>query len=211
MIGGMPQTFTPDRLLPDIVSTVQDLLPQLRWMLPEPDVTGPHSGTSRPAPGPSEPWNTEVAHAYWCLWIGTGNVVNALRRSAGLELLEPAPRGYRAASMILDYAPAAEVGAVELAIRRLERWISMARALPGIDEAEPWVPVPGTAGVPPPCPYCDTFGLRMLKRRGEVRCFYPGCTDRDGKATRARMEPGRMTGEARLIFGDGTMMHWAGA
>jgi hypothetical protein len=38
----------------------------------------------------------------------------------------------------------------------------------------------------------------------------PGCRDTDGNATRARMEPGRMTGEARLVFGDGTTMHWAG-
>jgi hypothetical protein len=46
----------------------------------------------------------------------------------------------------------------------------------------------------------------MLRRKGEVKCFFPGCLDSDGSPTRARLEPGRMTGEARLIFGDGIMM-----
>jgi hypothetical protein len=68
------------------------------------------------------------------------------------------------------------------------------------------VPPPLVAPPPVPCPYCDTYGLRMLRRKGEVKCIFPGCVDSDGWPTKARMEAGRMTGQERLIFRDGMMM-----
>ena len=48
----------------------------------------------------------------------------------------------------------------------------------------------------------------MARRLGMVRCFRPSCTDADGRPTAARMEPGGMTGEGILVFGDDTTMHY---
>jgi hypothetical protein len=97
-------------------------------------------------------------------------------------------------------------------VRRVERWVRIAGALPAIDETESWSALPNlpALGAPPPCPYCGTLALRMRKRAGEVRCFFPSCEDGDGRPTRARMERGRLTGEARMVFGDGTMMMFEG-
>lgn len=202
-------TGVRERLV-DVVAAVHDLLPIVRALLPESDGKGLHMGITRSAPESREPWNEAAAHAYWSLWIGTGNVANTLRQAAGLARWENPPRGVDALDAVLNYAPAVSDESVKLATLRLERWVDLARQLPAIDEAEPWTSVPAVGATPPACPYCGTFGLRMRKRQGLVVCFFPACVDRDGKPTRARMEPGRMTGEARLIFGDGTMLSWAG-
>jgi hypothetical protein len=200
------------RRLSEAVSDAEALLPALQRLLPEPDGTGPSTGTiGRHAPESDEPWNNIVADAYWNLWFGPGMLIGHLRSALGLPQLAEPPKGADALKAITNLAAAAETDAVRFVIRKLERWADLARQIPAIDEAEPWEPVPAPPGqTPPECPYCRTFGLRMQRRRGQVRCAMPGCRDADGNATRARMEPGRMTGEARLVFGDGMTMHWSG-
>lgn len=187
-----------------------ELLPQLRRLLAEPDGTGPSTGTiGRHAPESREPWNQAVADAYLNLWHGPGVLVNYLRGERGMNRLAHPPRAIEGLSEITGLAVAATDDALRYVTRKLERWCDMARRVPAIDESEPWIAVPAEPGArPPECPYCGTFGLRVLVRRGEVRCFLPGCADSDGNPTRARMEPGRMTGDACLIFGDGTMLHF---
>ena len=209
--------LAPDALvgrLTEAVKDAADLLPQLAAMLPEPESAGPATGTiGRHAPESAEPWNQPAADAYWNLWFGPGKLVAVLRYALGLPRIpdDELPRGADALATVANLAVAAPVDVLRWTVRRLERWVDLARRIPAIDESEPWVPVPSPPGsTPPPCPYCGTFGLRMQRRRGQVRCALPGCVDGEGNATRARMEPGRMTGEARLVFGDGTTMHWAG-
>jgi hypothetical protein len=200
--------------LTEAVTDAEALLPKLQALLPEPDGIGPTTGTiGRHKPTSDEPWNTAVADAYWNLWFGPGQLVGMLRYGLGLPQLPPseAPVGPDALKAIRNLTPAAPSDLVRHVTGKLERWADLARRIPAIDESEPWTPVPSLPGrAPPECPYCRTFGLRMQRRRGVVRCVMPGCRDGDGNVTRARMEPGRMTGEARLVFGDGTTMHWAG-
>jgi hypothetical protein len=207
----MPTKTDPltDRLS-DAIKEAAELLPLLQRLLPESDGTGPSTGTiGRHAPESSEPWNAVVADAYWNLWHGPGTLVNYLRADRGMRRYAQPPWAMEALSEISGLAVAATDDALKYVTRKIERWCDLARRIPAIDESEPWIAVPAEPGArPPTCPYCSTFGLRVLVRRGEVRCFFPGCSDADGNPTRARMEPGRMTGEARLVFGDGMMLHF---
>lgn len=210
----MPKTIDPvlDRVS-EAIGEARGLINDVRWLLPEPDNTGPQTGTiGRHVPDGSEPWNSAAADAYWNLWHGPSILVNYLRGSLGLAALRWPPKGHEAYDVLRKLVVAAPPSNVRYVTRKLERWTNMALRLPGIDQGpEPWTPVPAAAGATPPaCPFCGTYALRMRKLAGQVRCFMPGCKDSHGDATRARMEPGRMTGEARLVFGDGTMMHWTG-
>jgi hypothetical protein len=188
---------------------VAGLMARLQPLLSEPDGSGPDTGTiGRHAPESREPWSLRVASAYWDLYFGAGEVARAMRGAAGLQLpLFNDVHGDDALTVVRNMAPAASEWILRGATRKLEGLVSRARAVPDIDEDEPWVSLPALPGRHPlACPYCRTYGLRLLRRKGEVRCFFPDCRDADGHPTRARMEPGRMTGEERLIFGDGTTM-----
>jgi hypothetical protein len=198
--------------LAEAIRDAEALLPQLQSLLPEPDARGPRTGTiGRHVPESSPPWNSAAADAYWNLWHGPGVLINYLRGELGMHPLTDPPRGAEGLAALRDLTTSVVRDVQRTVLRKLERWADLARRIPAIDESEPWVPVPAVPDSrPPTCPYCGTFGLRMQRRRGQVRCTMPGCTDGEGNSTRARMEPGRMSGEARLVFGDGMMLHWAG-
>jgi len=194
--------------LNDAVRQAEQMLTALEPLLPEPETSGPDTGTiGRHAPESSEPWAPAAASAYWDIYFGAGNLARGMRSAAGLRLpLFKGTYGAEALTIVRNMAPSVSDTPLIWATRELERWVTAARAVPAIDEEEPWTELPRQGGEQLACPYCDTYGLRMLRRKGEVRCFFPGCKDSDGNPTRARMEPGRMTGEERLIFGDGTTM-----
>lgn len=181
---------------------------RLEPLLCEPESDGPDTGTiGRHAPESREPWAPQVAMAYWGIYFGAGEVARAMRGAAGLRVpLLNDVHGAPAFGIIRNMAPTSAEWILRGATRKLDGLVKAADAVPAVDESEPWVQLPRMAGEQVACPYCETFGLRMLKRKGEVRCVFPGCHDHDGNPTRAHMESGRMTGEERLIFGDGTTM-----
>lgn len=195
--------------LNEAIHSAAGLLDRLERLLAEPDGSGPDTGTiGRHAPESREPWSMQVASAYWDLYFGAGEIARAMRGAAGLTLpVFNDVHGADALDVIRNMIPASSDWIVRGATLKLERLVAAGRAVPDVDEGEPWVALPSPPGRRPlACPYCRTYGLRMLRRKGEVRCFFPDCHDADGNPTRARMEPGRMTGEERLIFGDGTTM-----
>jgi hypothetical protein len=213
------ETHAPARVDEDMtrlrraLSDVGDFLPVLEALLPETGGKGPQTGViNRHAPGSSEPWQAEAASVYWVIHAGIRGLANDMRAERGMNRI--IWRGHddatdRVLIQIWNYAPAVSPDTVARVATRLEQWADMARGIPDIDEVERWVPVPRVTGArPPACPYCQTFSLRMARRRGEVRCFFPGCTDGTGRATRARMEPGAASGEGILVFGDSTTMHY---
>jgi hypothetical protein len=191
-----------------LLRDASSLMTALSRLLPEPESSGPDTGTiGRHAPESREPWAHAAASAYWDLYFGARTVARAMREAQGLKLpVFDDVYGEAALDIIRNTAPGAKDLVLRGAVHDLERWVTAARTVPDIDESEPWVALPRQDGKPVACPYCKTYALRMLKRKGEVRCFFPNCQDSDGNPTRARMEPGRMTGEERLIFGDGTTM-----
>lgn len=184
-----------------------DRLAKLQPLLTEQENDGPRTGTiGRHAPESSEPWAKHAASAYWDLYFGARELARAMRGAA--QMRRPIDVcGGEALVIVRNMAPTAQEFVLRGVTRKLEKLVRQADAVPSIDEQEPWVALPALPGGRPlACPYCATYALRMLRRKGEVRCFFPNCTDADGNPTRARMEPGRMTGEERLIFGDGTTM-----
>ena len=210
MIPTMTQVETNERAMLDRLLTAVDeagkRLVRLAPLIAEPEGSGPDTGTiGRTAPESSEPWAKQAADAYFGIYFGAREAARAMRGAAGMH--RPVHTcGQEALDIVRNQAPAAQPFVLRGVTRLLEKLVRRADAVPGIDESEPWVALPRQNGAEIACPYCRTYGLRMLKRKGEVRCIYPGCTDSDGNPTRARMESGRMTGEERLIFGDGTMM-----
>lgn len=190
------------------VGAARHRLDRLAPLLTEQEDSGPSTGTiGRHAPESSEPWAKQAAAAYFDLYFGAREMARAMRGVMGIRRpIGDEACGEAGLDIVADMAPAVPQFMLRGVTRKLEKWVSQADQVPAIDEDEPWVPLPRIGGRQIPCPYCLTFGLRMLKRKGDIRCFYPNCKDRDGRPTRARMEPGRMTGEERLIFGDGTMM-----
>lgn len=182
-------------------------LARLGPLIAEPEGLGPDTGTiGRHAPESSEPWAKQAAGAYFGLYFGAREFARAMRGAAGMR--RPADVcGTAALDIVVAMVPISQPFILRGVTRALEHLVRVADQVPGIDEGEPWSPLPALPGSAPlACPYCGTYSLRMLKRKGEVKCFYPDCQDSDGNPTRARMEPGRMTGQERLIFGDGTMM-----
>lgn len=86
----------------------------------------------------------------------------------------------------------------------LTRWADAARRLPGIDEAPVWLPIRITGGtLPPCCPYCHTYSLRVAKASGVVACFMPQCQDSNGQRPRGRCDLSKITGDAVLAWDDG--------
>lgn len=210
MIAPMTQVETNERAMLDrllvAVTEAGARLDRLMPLIAELDNSGPDTGTiGRHAPESSEPWAKQAADAYFGIYFGAREIARAMRGAAGMH--RPVHTcGQDALDIIRNLAYAAQPFVLRGATRTLERLVRQADQVPAIDEDEPWVALPRQNGKEIACPYCATFGLRMLKRKGEVRCIFPGCRDADGNPTRARMESGRMTGEERLIFGDGTMM-----
>lgn len=199
--------------LRDVLREIGNLLPFLSALMPETGGQGPQTGViNRHAPGSSEPWQTEAANAYWTIHAGIRALLNAMRVERGIAPL--VWRGHddatdRVLTMIGNYAPTVCADTLAVLTDTLERWVTAAKTIADIDTADRWTPVPRVpGGKPPACPYCQTYNLRMARRRGEVRCIYPSCVDSEGNPTRARMEPGGMSGEGILVFGDDTTMHY---
>lgn len=188
------------------------LLDQLADLLGDVEGQSAVSTLGRHAPTGIEPWHREAAGAYWRIHFGARRLEHVMRRVTGLP---KRPRGgshdntvaaLRAVSALATTVPAL---ILTRAADAVERWVTSARAIHDVDEAETWVPVPRVPGVlPPACPYCHNLSLRMARARGEVRCFTEGCTDAAGRPVRARMERGRLTGDGVLVFGDTTVVHF---
>lgn len=211
----MPNVAAPvDQRLSDAIADAADMLTAVRSMLPEQTNTGPHTGTiGRHAPESHEPWNQPAADAYWNLHFGPSKLIAGVRYELGLRRVpdDRLPVGWEAMSTLGRLLGAAPEALIKRVTNRLESWATAARRVPGVGEEEDWAPVPAIPGAKPPeCPYCGTFGLRMLRLKGEVRCFLPGCRDADGNPTRARMERGKLTGDGMLVFRDGTTLAFGG-
>jgi hypothetical protein len=65
----------------------------------------------------------------------------------------------------------------------------------------------GLDGMPPQCPYCETYSLRVAVRSRVVMCFKYGCEDRDGTTpptgTMDRLLAGPQAGQPVLVWADG--------
>lgn len=200
--------MTSDQLAADIDRLLQ-LLPDLAALLPEP-VADPTSGTSsrHKVSGSPAPWHAEAAAVLFDVHAGARALEDKL-----LEIVTGrTPRGRgssdantRAAlEAIPDLAAAAGEPHDRYAAGQVARWLRCAEEIRDVDARDKWTPVPTIPGhAPPPCPYCDTYAMRMNRRTGVVRCTNPECRDPEGHRPAARMEYGRLSGQGMLVFRDG--------
>ncbi|MBT2213473.1 hypothetical protein [Actinomadura sp. NEAU-AAG7] len=157
--------------------------------------------------GPPIPWHAEAAAVLMDIHVGARDLENLIRYQInGTTRNRGGSDGNTRLAIReigrLSYAlPAAQV---EDAAAMVRRWVTAARQIGDIDQADRWVPLPRQPGhYPPPCPYCDTYALRMSRRAGEVRCINPECADARGRRPVARMAHGLLSGDAYLAFADG--------
>jgi hypothetical protein len=193
---------------------VRKSLADVAALLPEPQGK-PKLGTiGRHPPESSEPWQGEAAAVYWSIHFGVRNLEDVCRDAIGLDPITPRRGGSdtntgEALKAIAGCAPTLEPGILAEVRRRAESWVTAIERLSDIDLADVWVPVPRQPGaMPPACPYCTLFTLRMTVRRELVRCFNPACRDGDDRPPAARMERGRLTGDGMLVFNDSTVVHY---
>lgn len=193
---------------------VRKSLADVAALLPEPQGR-PRLGTiGRHAPESSEPWQGEAAAVYWNIHFGARNLEDACRYAVGLKPRNPRRGGSaentdEALMIIGNYGATLPADFLREVRRKVEGWSTAIDRLSDIDLADVWVPVPRTKGaLPPACPYCTLFTLRMTVRREIVRCFNPVCRDSDNRPPMARMERGRLTGDGMLVFNDSTVVHY---
>lgn len=200
--------------LADAITHIRSYLADVAALLPEPHGR-PRTGTiGRAAPESSEPWQGGAAATYWDIHFGCRRLEEQIRTDLGFEPHHP-PRGGSSANTdealraITAAIAAMTPGMLAAARRRAERWSTSIDQLPDVDRADTWVPVPRQPGMlPPSCPYCTMFTLRMSVQRERVRCFNPPCRDTQDYPPVARMDHNRITGDGVLVFGDGTVIHY---
>lgn len=96
----------------------------------------------------------------------------------------------------------------DLAARLLERATRTIEQLPSVDTAVRWDRIrPGPDGLPPRCPFCSTYSLRVAIQSGVVVCVMPSCEDSDGRRPpQARMDLSKIDGRAILVWRTGLVM-----
>lgn len=106
---------------------------------------------------------------------------------------------------IVNLAEGVPEDAADDAARLLERFITLIGQLPAIDTVPRWERIrPGPGGLPPKCPWCETFSLRVAIHSGQVLCVFPGCADEIGNAPpRGRMDLSKVTGKPVLVWDSG--------
>jgi hypothetical protein len=163
-------------------------------------------------PASRPPWNSAVADALDDARAG----IRRLEADMYLEIFGK-PRRARGSSDGNTTAAIKAVAAMETAVTRdhakeaahaLARWAAMIRRLPAVDDLPHWIRIrPGPDGLPPKCPFCGTFSLRLAMESGLVACWMPGCADSDGRRPQAHLDISRITGSPVLVWQDGVVAH----
>jgi hypothetical protein len=95
---------------------------------------------------------------------------------------------------------------------QMEHWVEQARQIRDIGESEKWIPIHVPRGhLPPACPYCKTFSLRIAQESGRVACVNGKCEDSNGDRPRGRIEKNRVNGNVVLVWAAGRAIYYEGA
>lgn len=122
------------------------------------------------------------------------NTISALKEICELVYLVPAPSARKAGRIV-------------------SRWIRDARRVRDIGLEERPVPLPAAPGqMPPPCPYCVTFSLRVVLQDGRLWCINDECKDGRGRRPHGRMVRSDLNGDGMIEWKDGRITYrrdWA--
>jgi hypothetical protein len=162
------------------------------------------------------PWNAAVGN---CL-LDTHELIRRLEASLRLAVTgHPGQaRGGSAANTVaaLRAIPKLAEAVSEHDRKQATRLLSKAAVYIGqlvsVDTAPKWEKIrAGPGGLPPRCPRCLTYSLRVSILSGIVICVNPGtdaqgCRDLDGNPMRGRLDLNRLDGSPVLAWRDGTVM-----
>lgn len=201
--------MTPAEETQLLAGELRRLLTQLQHLLPQ-QVTDPTQGTTtrHQVTGSPAPWHPEAGPLLMTIHAGVRELEENLRYLVTGHTGQP--RGGSDANTLaaLDAITTLIHGVPETAATRvrnqLAAWVQQAREIRDIGEAEKWVPIHVPRGeLPPECPYCGTYSLRVAQETGRVRCFNQECRDSDGRRPSGWIDRNRVTGEAVLVWADG--------
>ncbi|MBA9002026.1 hypothetical protein [Thermomonospora cellulosilytica] len=189
------------------------LLDQLEALVPEQATNPENSGGHHKVTGSPAPWH-QAGFLLLEIHEGARRLEASLRRDTSGRLGDrrggSTTNTRDALKSCVRLAEALDDDQVQAAARIVGRWVRAARQLKDIDQADRWEPLPRQPGMlPPACHYCGTYSLRWNRRSGEVRCILPDCRDEDGHRPVARMEIGRYSGQAALVWRDGRTVTYA--
>ncbi len=213
---------TPAEKVELLVGELRVLLVKIEALLPEP-VEDATTGTMRrnKVSGSPAPWHAEAGAVLMNVHAGVRDLEVDLKYTAAGTLPEgrwPAHRtgadAHTAAALdaIVRLAYGVPDDAARRARDQLDAWIRQAREIRDIGEAEPWEPIHVPRGqLPPTCPYCTTFSLRVALRSGLVGCSNPICVDSNGDRPRGRIDKNRLDGSAMLVWADGRTIYYGEA
>jgi len=206
--------MTPAEEIPALVADLKALLPRLKKLLPDPvaDATKGsmqhHKVTGSPAP-----WHPEAGPVLLTIHAGVRELEADLRYHVTGHT--GAGRGgsdgntTAALDSIVRLAHGVDDEMARQAARRMNRWIEQARQIRDIGESEKWIPIHVPKGeLPPECPHCRTFSIRVAQESGRVRCSNTACKDESGNQPRAHIEKNRVDGSAVLVWADGRTTYY---
>ncbi|MGI5288355.1 hypothetical protein ACQEVF_34145 [Nonomuraea polychroma] len=64
--------------------------------------------------------------------------------------------------------------------------------------------------LPPACPYCRTYSIRLAQESGRVTCFNVKCEDENGERPRGRIDKNQLDGTPMLTWADGRTTYYYG-
>jgi hypothetical protein len=180
-------------------------------LLPEPDRQPSERAGGTPSSCP--PWNSAVANALLDAHAGIRDLEAEMRlevdANSGARALETAGRRRSDRSgntgEVLAAIASKELAVTrqecDRAVRRMARLALAIRRLPAVDEALRWERIrPGPDGLPPVCPYCELYSLRVAVTAGLVACWTPGCTDDTGERPEARLDLSLLDARPVLVW-----------
>jgi hypothetical protein len=184
------------------------VLDQLEQLLPE-QVTDPTTGGGhQKITGSPAPWHAEAAAALLTIHEEARRLEASLRREVtgnlGRRRGGSQTNTREALDAIVKLTEAVCDDEVKTAARIVARWVTSARQIRDIDQADRWEPLPRLPGMlPPACDWCSTYALRMNRLTGEVRCTNSRCRDEEKRRPVALIVTGTYSGQSSLVWQDG--------
>lgn len=211
--------MTPAEEISALVAELKPLITQLQQLLPEP-VADPTTGTMshHKISGSPAPWHPEAGALLMDVHAGVRDLevdltyVVAGRMPEGRWLEhrgDSDENTLEALAAVVRLAYGAPDHAVKKAAKDLASWIERGMQIRDIGESEKWIPIHVPKGqLPPTCPYCKTYSIRLAQESGRVACFNPRCEDENGERPRGRIDKNRLDGSAMLSWSDGRTTYY---
>lgn len=199
-----------------LAAELTGLIDRLRDLLPEP-VVDPTQGSAQhhKISGSPAPWHAEAGPVYMTIHAGVRDLEQDLRYRITGRLGE---RGgsdvntVRALRAIVRLAHGVPEDVAQEAAARLDGWIREAKSIRDIAEHEKYVPLHVPRGqLPPACPYCKTYSIRIAKQSGRVVCANARCEDSNGDRPHGTIDRNAITGDGVIAWADGRTVYYTAA